>query len=613
MKVKNIKIIFIFLLLFGLISGYFLGSFGNNVNKSNKSKINEQSGGEFFGFHYSFFSQKGFFDNAFKNINIDKSSKNQEIRGIIVPHHLLASNLIANAFYSISSEKIITVVVVSPNHFFASQGQIISSLYDWQTPYGILESDKNFIKQLQANQLLNIDEQPFEKEHGISNLVAFIKRTLPNAKIVPLIVKDTLSLKESEIFADNISKILPKDTLFIASLDFSHYLPGQIADFHDAKSLAVLTNFDYAGIDFLDVDSRPSLRIFLKYLDSKGASAFNLLDHSNSAYILKDENISETTSYITGFFSLGDQNKNEQVTLLTFGDLMLDRYVKKIIDKNGKDYPFQNIKRVLIGNDLTLANLEGSFTDFQPKSLNPDNTNFTFDPSLILTLKKIGFNIFNLANNHSLDFGEKGFAQSQAYLKSNNIDYFGSPLNNNQFSIIKNIRGVKIGFIGYNEFNNSDFNKILEEIKKIKQETNFVVVYAHWGIEYQTTFSKTQQEKAHQFIDTGADVVLGSHPHVVQPIEVYKNKVIFYSLGNFLFDQTFSQKTQEGLGVGIVFNKAKTDYYLLPIENRGFQVNLLDKEKGSIILTELTNQSLVSENIKKQIMKGQISINNFNF
>lgn len=610
MKVKNVTIVFIFLILFGLIGGYFLGFL---KNESNKNKFNEQGGGKVANFHYSSFSQKDFFDNAFKNINIDKISKNQDIRGIIAPHHLLASNLIANAFYSISSEKPITVVVISPNHFFAGQGQIISSLYDWQTPYGILEPDKNFIKQLQANQLLNIDELPFEKEHGISNLVAFIKKVLPNARIVPLVVKDTLSLKESEIFADNISKILPEDTLFIASLDFSHYLPSQIADFHDAKSLAVLTNFDYEGINFLDVDSKPSLRIFLKYLCSKGASAFNLLDHSNSAYILKDENISETTSYITGFFSLGYQNKSEQATLLTFGDLMLDRYVKKIIDKNGKDYPFQNIKRALIGNDLTLASLEGSFTDFQPKLLDPDNTNFTFDPNLIPALKKIGFNIFNLANNHSLDFGEKGFVQSQTYLKSNNIDYFGSPLNNNRFSIIKNIRGIKIGFIGYNEFNNSDFNKILEEIKKIKQEVNFVVVYAHWGIEYQTTFSKTQQEKARQFIDAGADVVLGSHPHVIQPIEVYKNKAIFYSLGNFLFDQTFSKETQQGLGVGIVFDKTKMDYYLLPIENKGFQVNLLGKEKGDIILTKLANQSLVSENIKKQIIRGQISINNFNF
>ncbi|PIV50714.1 AmmeMemoRadiSam system protein B [Candidatus Falkowbacteria bacterium CG_4_10_14_0_2_um_filter_36_22] len=406
MRVKNIIIVFIFLILFGLIAGYFFGGLKNGLDKNG---FNKQAVSKVDNFHYSFFSQKDFFDNAFNNINKDKIFKNQNIRGMIAPHHLLASNLIANVFYFISSQKPITVVVISPNHFFAGQGQIISSLYDWQTPYGILESDKNLIKQLQANQLLNIDESPFAKEHGISNLVAFIKKALPNARIAPLIVKDTLSTKEGEIFADNIGKILPEDTLFIASLDFSHYLPAQIADFHDAKSLAVLSNFDYEGINFLDVDSEQSLRIFLKYLDAKGASAFNLIDHSNSADILKDENISETTSYITGFFSLGDQNKNKQATLLAFGDLMLDRYVKKIIDKNGKDYPFKNIKRVLAGNDLTLANLEGSFTDFQPKLLNPDNTNFTFDPDLIPELKKAGFNIFNLANNHSLDFGQKGF------------------------------------------------------------------------------------------------------------------------------------------------------------------------------------------------------------
>lgn len=94
-------------------------------------------------------------------------------------------------------------------------------------------------------------------------------------------------------------------------------------------------------------------------------------------------------------------------------------------------------------------------------------------------------------------------------------------------------------------------------------------------------------------------------------MEIYKNKVIFYSLGNFLFDQTFSQKTQQGLGVGIVFDKTKIDYYLFPTENKNFQINLTNREESDIILNELANQSLVSENIKKQIIKGKITINNF--
>lgn len=89
---------------------------------------------------------------------------------------------------------------------------------------------------------------------------------MPNAKIVPLIVKDIFSFQSGDDFAENLDKILPENSLIIASLDFSHYLPSNAADFHDEKSLAVLSNFDYDGIKFLDVDSKPALRIFIKLL-----------------------------------------------------------------------------------------------------------------------------------------------------------------------------------------------------------------------------------------------------------------------------------------------------------------------------------------------------------
>lgn len=628
MQIKRTVLIILFLTLFSSIFHLFFShrtiSFKNNSSSGSLISQNESSN-----LHYSFFSQREFYDKAFDAyVRIDKNQfdayaiidKNQfenlgnsgtktdkNIRGVVVNHHLLAPDLIAETFNIISSEKPITVALISPNHFFAGRGQIISSLYDWKTPYGVLESDKNLIRKLEDANLLNVEESPFEKEHGISNLVAFIKKTLPSAKIVPLIVKDTFSFRAGDVFAENLNKILPQDSLIIASLDFSHFLPSNAADFHDAKSLAVITNFDYEAIKFLDVDSKPSLRIFLKYLDLKDAKEFTLLKNSNSAKILEDEKISETTSYITGFFSLGDKKENNQITLLSFGDLMLDRYVKKEVDENGKNYPFLNIERFLGGSDLVLANLEGSFTDFQAKPLDPNNTIFTFNPDLVPALKRLGFNIFNLANNHSLDFGKTGFGQSKNYLKNSVLDYFGDPQNNTDISIIKNIRGTKIGFVGFNEFN-SNFSRVIDEIKKIKQETDFVVVYAHWGKEYQENFSKNQQTKAHQFIDAGADVVLGSHPHIIQPIEVYKNKVIFYSLGNFLFDQTFSLKTQQGLGVGIVFGKPNMDYYIFPIEIKNFQIELMDKEKNDIILDKLANDSLASQSIKNQIFQGEIKM-----
>lgn len=128
-------------------------------------------------------------------------------------------------------------------------------------------------------------------------------------------------------------------------------------------------------------------------------------------------------------------------------------------------------------------------------------------------------------------------------------------------------------------------------------------------MEYQADFSARQQQEAHQLIDAGADVVLGSHPHVVQPMEIYHNKAIFYSLGNFLFDQTFSQKTQQGLGVGIVFNSSRIEYYLFPTKIKDFQVILPNQNENGTLLKELAEKSLVVESIKQQIIQGKIIIN----
>lgn len=616
-KIKNFLLFILLFFPLSFTGGYFLGfqennatiEIVNNKNATEISKAKEYQNSTETNLHYSYFSQKDFFDDAFNNANC-KTNTEKNIKGLVVPHHLLASKLIACAFLSLSSENPKTIVLISPNHFFSGKGQITSSAYDWQTPYGILESDKNLIKQLQNSQILSIDETPFEKEHGISGIVPFIKNVFPDSKIIPIIVKDNLSEEKGDIFTKNLLKILPPDSLIIASLDFSHYLPSNAADFHDAKSLSVMENFDYDGIKFMDVDSKPTTRIFLKYLDLSGAKKINLIDNSNSAKILNDKTISETTSYITGFYSQGDKinDKNNRIAILAFGDLMLDRYIRKIIDDKGSEYPFKNIKRFLGGNDITIANLEGSFTDFNPKPLNPNNLTFTFDPTIVPTLKKIGFNLFNLANNHSLNFGKEGLDQSREYLQKNLLDYFGDPLNSGDISTIKEIRDIKIGFVGYNEFSNTNINKIITEIKNLRKSVDFLVVYTHWGTEYQTNFSKSQQGKARQFIDAGADVVLGSHPHVIQPIEIYKNKAIFYSLGNFLFDQTFSQKTQQGLGVGIDFGKSQINYYLLPAEIKNLQVRLLDSS-SSIILKELADTSVAPEYIKKQIIDGKITIN----
>jgi len=556
-------------------------------------------------FHYSAFSDKNFFDKAFEKAKPTQNIEG-EIKGVLVNHHLLAPDLIAEAFNAAADDRPKTVILISPNHFFAGRGQVISSEYDWQTPYGVLEADHDFVLKLKQTGTVNIDEAPFEKEHGISNIVAFIKKKMPEAKFVPLIIKDTASAKEIDSLVSALEKILPDDALIAASFDFSHYLPSDTADFHDEKSLPILDSLNYESADPLDIDSRPGLEIFLKIIKARGAKSFSLSSHTNSAKVLNDKNIFETTSYITGVFTAEEREIVPKASALIVGDMMLDRYVRTIIQKKGLEYVFSPIKRIFLGSDLVLANLEGSFTDFAPNP-DPNSLKFTFDPKLIPDLKKLGFNIFNLANNHALDFVSAGFAQSKKYLKKNNIDYFGDPKNSSEISIIKNIRGLKIGWVGFNGLTKK-IDPVLEEIKKVKEEADIVAVYTHWGAEYNENFTKIQADQAHQLIDAGADVIFGSHPHVVEPIEEYKGKIIFYSLGNFVFDQLFSEKTQQELAIGAVFKKEGAEYYLFPLESRSIQVNLLSGDKKDIILNDLAERSEVSDAVRKQIQTAKIVI-----
>ena len=296
------------------------------------------------------------------------------------------------------------------------------------------------------------------------------------------------------------------------------------------------------------------------------------------------------------------------VTVLAFGDLLLDRYIKREIDRKGTDYTFKNIKEFLTGNDLVLANLEGSFTDFKARKLDPNNTSFTFDPKLVSILTENKFNLLNLANNHVRDFGKDGFMQSQAYLDKAGISHFGDFYNESP-AVVKNINGLKIAFIGYNEFGKPSIDSTIAKIKEIAPKADYTVVYAHWGAEYQTSPWPGSQEKGRKFIDAGADVVLGSHPHVVQPIEIYKGKPIFYSLGNFVFDQIFSAEVRHGLAVRINFCDDEIEYDLYSTEMKNFQVSFAGKEKSAEVLSWLAIKSIASEDIKMQIMGGKIMIN----
>lgn len=257
------------------------------------------------------------------------------------------------------------------------------------------------------------------------------------------------------------------------------------------------------------------------------------------------------------------------------GDLMFDRGIRYYADKNGgNDFIFEKITDLLKQNDLNIANLEGPITNNKSKSAgskigSTNNYYFTFDPSVAKTLFEQNIKIVSLGNNHILNFGANGLAQTKKYLDEQKVSYFGSP--DYPKSISTEINGIKITFINYNEFANLDLainqKSTLEEIQKAKGFSDIIIVYCHWGVEYAKTSTKAQEILAHQFIDEGADLVVGSHPHVTQTTETYKEKKIYYSLGNFIFDQYFDENVRNGMGVIVTIDqKTKT----LSFEEKNF-------------------------------------------
>jgi len=561
--------------------------------------------------HYSYFSSKSFFDKGYENVPVPKIKSNSDIKGIIVNHHLLAPNLIAETMRTIATNDPVTVVLVSPNHFNAGKGQIISSLYKWDTPYGTLESNCEVISALQKQGTLSIDESPFDKEHGVSGIVPFIKKSLPNARVVPIIVKDTLSDEQLNSFVETLYSTLGDTSLIVGSFDFSHYLPDNAVRFHDAKTLSVIQNFDYSGMNVIDNDSTPGLTMVLKYFEKENAQHFDLIAHTNSAQILHDPGIDETTSYINGSFSVGPKNEDSTATILAFGDMMLDRVVRQKINENGPRYPFLPLTRFLIGSDIIVANAEGPFTTHTSKTLNIPNAPllFTFDPTTLPVLKKLGFTLLSQANNHTLNFGHEGLKESQQFIESAGLSWFGDPLNQDVHPYTTTIRGQKITFIGYHQFVEGGFNTVIREIKLADQQGSFVVVYPHWGIEYNLGVGQTQINEAHAFIDAGADVILGSHPHVVEPLEIYKNKAIFYSMGNFIFDQAANGPTGKGLSVGISLTPDNVSYFLFPLTIRQGQASLTSYDERARILATLAEVSVVPTEVKESIINGIFNLN----
>ncbi|OZG26433.1 capsular biosynthesis protein [Williamsia sp. 1138] len=202
---------------------------------------------------------------------------------------------------------------------------------------------------------------------------------------------------------------------------------------------------------------------------------------------------------------------------------------------NDPAYFFQNTKSLFASDDLTVANLEVAFTTSSDKiDKGPGEVyHFKGDPALVGTLTAGDIEAVTVSNNHTGDFGQQGFDDTIATLEGADIDYFGEG-----FTYLTTLKGLTIGFVGYQAWTDSDELRaeIAQDFADLRaQGADAIVPYFHWGIESTPEPYDVQTALAHFAIDSGAAMVIGSHPHVIQSMEVYNGKLIAYSLANFAF------------------------------------------------------------------------------
>ncbi|MGD0275642.1 MAG: CapA family protein [Syntrophales bacterium] len=305
------------------------------------------------------------------------------------------------------------------------------------------------------------------------------------------------------------------------------------------------------------------------------------------------------------FFAFATEKRSRKITLVFGGDCAFVNSVEKVVNDN-YSYPFANID-LFRQADIGMVNLEN------PISLRGEKTpkifNLRMQPKYLNIFKDAHINVVNCANNHIYDYGQEALLDTMNYLDAAGIKHVGAGENlwAARRPVIVQINGMKVGILAYygdgswypaqenipgtaprrKKFIQEDINKL-----RINEKVDFVIVNFHWGQEGSNYPSQSQIDFAHYSIDAGADLIIGHHPHVLQGVEKYKNGIIVYSLGNFLF--AGNRKTQYDTAVfklTLIDNQIIPE--IIPVRISSWHANLLTGMDRTLVLEKVSKYSRV--------------------
>lgn len=283
-------------------------------------------------------------------------------------------------------------------------------------------------------------------------------------------------------------------------------------------------------------------------------------------------------------------------TIMATGDIIPARSVNlQVIHHQDFTWPYQKTYDLTRSADITFIDLETPLLDQCDQT--DSGMVFCGDSRHVEGLVFAGVDVANLANNHAGNHGAEGVQHTKQLLETHGITTTGTGT-----IAIKTIRGLRFAFLGYNDITtpqpgirNASEETITADIASARQQADVVIVTYHWGVEYRDQPDDRQKYLGHFTIDAGADLVIGNHPHWIQPIEIYKGKLITYAHGNFVFDQMWSEKTRLGvIGTYTFYDSNLIDVFYTPIriDNYG-QPIVLSANLRKPIIEEMYKQSAI--------------------
>lgn len=253
------------------------------------------------------------------------------------------------------------------------------------------------------------------------------------------------------------------------------------------------------------------------------------------------------------------------VSILLTGDIMLGRSVMtKSLGSDNPNYPFIKVADKLKTADFVFSNLESPIISDCPKT--DGGMILCADPKMVKGLVFAGVDIVNLANNHILNYGQEGLNETKNILTENQIKWVGD----DNLEIVEK-DGIRFGFLGFDFVTKGPTENDYRFVQDSANKVDYLLVGIHWGKEYSDKATNTQKIIARKLFDAGADVIAGHHPHWIQDVEHIDGKPVYYSLGNFVFDQMWSEETRRGLAIKLTFqNNRLTKEDKLPIYMNNF-------------------------------------------